>query len=295
MSRQQMHSSPSMQHAAQKKSKCWRIVFWVALVVCVASLVALGTIVYMYWHADHTYKDIAENAFDTQQTTQQTTLADMTVDWSYLRSVNPDVVAWVYIPGTNVNYPVVHTDDNDTYLATSFNGERPFGVHPGTIFLDAGNNSDFSDANNVMYGHHMDDGSMFASLSTQLTNQDEFNSHRTVYVLTPNMNYACTTFSLVLTTGWDLLVETSFGSADSRTAYIQDKEDRSVVQPSEGMPVASSITKLFTLSTCDYTQNNGRAVLFSAVTDSVVPHSADATAINPDDANAVNSAVKEAA
>lgn len=292
MSKQQKYPSPSAHHRSVKKSNRWRVVFWVALTVCIVSVGALGFIGYMYWHEDQTYKEIAGNAFDTQQTT----LADMTVDWTYLRSINPDIVAWVYIPGTNVNYPVVHTDDNDTYLATSFNGDQPVGVHPGTIFLDMGNKADFSDANNVMYGHHMDDGSMFACLSTQLSDQTEFSSHRTVYVLTPNMNYKCSTFSLVMTTGWDLLVETTFSNADLRTAYIKDKEERSVVQPTEGMPDASKITKLFTFSTCDYSQNNGRAVLFTQVTDSAVPNSADSSAaVNPDDASAVKGAAKEAA
>lgn len=280
----------------RSKSGVWRVVFWIALSVCVVSLAALGFIAWTYWSADQNYKSIASEAFDTAGPSQTTTLADMTVNWDYLRSINPDVVAWIYIPGTVVNYPVAHTDNNETYLETNFNGDTNPATRCGAIFLDASNSGTFSDTNNVLYGHHMNDGSMFACLSSQLTDNDEFNAHRTVYILTPTMNYKCTTFSLVLTNGWDMLVETNFKDAASRTAYIQNKEDRSVVVPAAGMPDPSTMSKLFTLSTCDYSETNGRAVLFAELTDSAAPQSATAqTTVSPDDATAVQNAAKEAA
>lgn len=276
------------------KSNVWRVVFWVALAVCIASVVALGVIFWSYWAASNTYNKIADQAFPVEEETT-TSLADMTVDWDYLKSVNPDIVAWIYIPGTNVNYPVVQTTNNEKYLNTDFNGDSGLSARSGTIFLDMNDSAQFADTNNVMYGHHMNDGSMFACLSTQMTDQTEFNAHRTVYVLTPRMNYECQSFSLVLTDGYDAIVETTFANDASRTAYVQDKEDRSVVQPSEGMPVASSVTKMFTLSTCDYTRDNGRAVMFTRMVNSAIPNSMNSAMVDPSDVAQVESAAKEAA
>ena len=254
----------------------WRVVFWIALVVCLAAVAALGFIVYSYWSANQGYEEIAEVAFtpadvEAQQGDAPTTLGEMTVDWDYLRSINPDVVAWVYMPGTAINYPVVHTTDNDKYLTMDFNQQNGFSARCGTIFLDCTNNADFQDANNVLYGHHMNDGSMFAAISKQLVDNDEFNSHRTIYVLTPEANYQCETFALVITDGYETIVSTNFEDDEAKAAYVVDKENRSAVTPSEGMPDPAQVTKMFTFSTCDYNKENGRAILFSSVVDVATP------------------------
>ncbi|MBQ9020507.1 MAG: class B sortase [Eggerthellaceae bacterium] len=266
-----------------KKRNIWRVVFWVSLI---AFLVAMGALAYIGWgyfSSDQGYKEVASSAFkvvDTADTGTSSapdesnlTLADMEVDWEYLRSINPAVVAWVYMPGTRINYPVVQGKDNDEYLWVDFNLKSS---RNGSIFLDSENNPAFTDMNNVLYGHHMNDGSMFACISNDFVNNEEFNKHRTIYVLTPQLNYKCTTFAVVVTDGWDLLVQTTFKDPEDRASYIQDKIDRSVVQPSEGMPTAANIKQVFTFSTCDYTRDNGRAVLFSYTADTAVPKSVPA-------------------
>lgn len=288
--------------SAGAKHGVWRAVFWIALAVFVCALAALGYIGYTYYHADKEYQDVASQAFDAAAADaaagdagDATLLGDLSVDWDYLRSVNPDVVAWVYIPGTRVNYPVVQGADNEEYLHRSFSGETGFAARAGSIFMDAANASDASDANTVLYGHHMRDGSMFACLSNDLSNDGPFNDHRTVYVLTPAMNYRCTTFSLVLTNASDAIVETSFATPDTRVAYVADKESRSVVTPSDGFPDPAAVQKLFTLATCDYQESNGRAVLFAQVVDSAAPNTHNGGVIGKEDETALSGAVKEGA
>lgn len=259
----------------RKGSLVWRIVFWVALVVCLVSLGVLGYIFYGYWQAQQTYNDLASNALAVDDSSAVEplagkTLGDMTVDWDYLRAINPDVVAWIYMPGTAINYPVVKGGDNEYYLHTDFNGSY---VRGGAIFLDYTNSGTFAEENNVIYGHHMNDGSMFACLSQQLVDQAEFNAHRDVYVLTPTMNYKCRSFALIITDGSDLLVQTTFADKEERSNYIRDKLERSVVQPDEGFPDPGTISRMVTLSTCDYSRDNGRAVMFTRVTDKAVPGS----------------------
>ena len=266
------------QEAKKKRKSPWRIVFWVSLVVFLVAIGALAYIGWGYLSSDQGYKQVANESFVVADSTKEDvveekglSLADLEVDWDHLRSVNPDIVAWVYMPGTRINYPVVQGKDNEEYLWVDFNLKSS---RNGSIFLDAGNNAAFTDMNNVLYGHHMNDGSMFACISNDFVNNDAFNEHRTLYVLTPQRNYKCKTFALVVTDGWDLLVQTSFKDEEERTSYVQDKIDRSVVQPSEGMPTAGDVKQIFTLSTCDYTRDNGRAVLFSQVADTAVPKSA---------------------
>ena len=84
------------------------------------------------------------------------------IDFAVLDSQNPDVVAWIQIPGTQINYPVVQGKDNDYYLHRDLNGQKSTA---GTIFLDYADRADFSSLHNVLYGHHMKNGSMFKDIS----------------------------------------------------------------------------------------------------------------------------------
>ena len=276
---------PVKEKKKKKGGGVWRVVFWISLIAFLGAVSALGYIAWGYFSSDQGYKQVASSAFVVADSTaedvveeQGLSVADLEVDWEYLRSVNPAIVAWVYMPGTRINYPVVQGKDNDEYLWVDFNLKSS---RNGSIFLDAANNPAFTDMNNVLYGHHMNDGSMFACISNDLVSNEEFNKHRTLYVLTPQLNYRCTTFAVVVTDGWDLLVQTTFKNAEERTSYVQDKMDRSVVQPSEGMPKPEDIKQIFTLSTCDYTRDNGRAVLFAQVSDTTVPKSAPASSAEP--------------
>ena len=74
------------------------------------------------------------------------------VDFESLRAVNPDIVAWIEIPGTDISYPVVQADDNETYLKRDFEGNKSAA---GTIFLDCDSSSDLMGLHSILYGHHM--------------------------------------------------------------------------------------------------------------------------------------------
>ena len=83
-------------------------------------------------------------------------------DFAYLTSQNPDIYAWIEIPNTNVNYPVLQSDHNDNfYIDHDF--EKAYS-YPGAIYSQFCNKKAFSDRVTVLYGHNMKDGSMFATL-----------------------------------------------------------------------------------------------------------------------------------
>lgn len=255
---------------ARKGNIAWRIVFWVSLVVFVGAVGALGFVGFSYWKANDEYVQIADKVFDAPKKETATTLGDMKVDWDYLRSLNSDVVAWLYVPGTRINYPVVQGRDNEYYLHASFSQDESFGGRGGTIFLDSTCSPTFTSTNSVLYGHHMRDGSMFAALSSDLTTQEGFDAARDVYLLTPSMNYKCRSFSIIRTTGSDELVEATFQTTNDRIAYVRDKISRSLCTPEEGFPDPDAVNQMLTLSTCDYAQSDGRAVLFAQVVEAAV-------------------------
>lgn len=87
-------------------------------------------------------------------------LKDM--DFSALRQQNPDVLGWILIPGTRVSYPVVQGTDNSYYLDHTWRGGKN---SVGAIFMDYRNSGDLSDFNTIIYGHRMNNRSMFGTLS----------------------------------------------------------------------------------------------------------------------------------
>lgn len=86
---------------------------------------------------------------------------EKTIDFEELRKINEDIVAWIQIPGIDVDYPVVHGEDNEYYLHHTFQKEAN---KAGSIFLDYRNRADFTEQRVIIYGHNMKDGSMFSNL-----------------------------------------------------------------------------------------------------------------------------------
>lgn len=264
------NSSPekNKRSSGKKAGGPWRVVSRISLAVFILAIIALLAIVGSYWLGQRLYNDIADQGFTAPNDFEAIALEDLEVDWDALLAINPDTVGWVYVPGTNINYPIVHTTNNETYLYTDFKGSGGTLATFGCIFLSAENSEDFSDENNLIYGHHMNDGSMFAAIA-DMHEADNFKDHRTVYVLTPQGNYRLATFSLVHCAATDPIAQTEFANDKDRTKYIQDKISRSVVSVSD-IPHAEDIDQIFTFSTCDNLPSNGRYVLFSYIAETTV-------------------------
>jgi sortase B len=238
-------------------------VFVIAIVVLVVTLAALAIIGFSYFQGQQKYGKLTENAEMTVvESPGGEERVEATVDWDALRAINPDTVAWVYMPGTSINYPVVQGEDNEYYLTHDFEGEPGWLASYGAIFMDWRNNPDWSDAAYFFYGHHMNDGSMFASIA-QLADQAYFDECRTVYLYTPDGDFTLKSFSLVHCDADDPLVQISFSSDEDKAAYLQDKIDRSVVHVDD-LPSLSDMNKIFAFATCD-NESVGRYVLYTYV------------------------------
>lgn len=248
---------------ARKGGTAWRVVFVIALVVFVGSLTALGVMAYSYMQGQMKYNDAArESGLDTDDI-PNADLAEVKVDWDALLAENPDTVAWLYVPNTKINYPVVRGEDNEYYLTHSFDGDEGWLANYGTVFLDYRNNPDWSDASYFIYGHHMNDGSMFSDL-VGLTDQKRFDECRTLYLLTPKGNFKLRSFAMLHMETEADIVQVSYQTPADMQAYVQDKINQSVVDPGT-IPAAADITKTFALFTCDNISLDGRYILFAYI------------------------------
>ena len=117
---------------------------------------------------------------------------EMDIDFESLSEINPDVVAWVYVGATKIDYPVVQTEDNEFYLHQTFEGKKN---SSGCIFMDWEVNKDLSSPNTFIYGHNMKNGSMFGSLKQFIWNEKTYDKDPYIFVYIPGYIYRYKIFS----------------------------------------------------------------------------------------------------
>lgn len=176
------------------------------------------------------------------------------IDLESLRAVNPEVVGWLTIDGTDIDYPVAQHSDNDYYLHHLFTGEWN---SSGCLFMDCHNQSDFSGRHTIIYGHHMDNGTMFQNLM-YYKNQSFYNKNPTARLITPDGSYTVEFFAGyvadVNSNAWKLDFTSDRDFADWLAAALERSLFESTVIP-------TATDKIVTLSTCSYEFYNARFVL----------------------------------
>lgn len=129
-------------------------------------------------------ENLIEESIEINEETQK-----KCIDWEHLKSINEDIIAWIEIEGTNINYPILK-DKDVYYLKHSF--DKKYNSN-GSIFTT--NAAPFKDAETIVYGHNMRTGSMFSNLSNYW-NEDFFYSHLKFKIYTPDCDYEATVFSV---------------------------------------------------------------------------------------------------
>lgn len=181
-------------------------------------------------------------------------ISPIEVDFEALCQRNGDVVAWLYCPDTVISYPVVQTENNMDYLHKDIDGNYS---SYGTLFVECLCRKDFQDTNTVIYGHHMNDGRMFAKL-VKYAKQDYYNQHPVFYLNTPEMNYRVELFSGYITDMNSHTFDVDFANAEENQAWL----DSIIAQSSFSSSVeVRPGDRILTLSTCTYEYDDARFVV----------------------------------
>ena len=166
----------------------------------------------------------------------------LSVDFTELSKINDEVVAWIKVPETSVNYPVVKHKDNSYYLTHSY--DKSFN-YAGWIYTDYRNDIDDLVSNNIIYGHGRVDGSMFGSLR-DLINKD--GSEKLVYISTPYNNYIFQVFSIYRIMNTNDYLYTGYDNNEKFLSFIDLIKSRSLVKYDD-LEIEPS-DKILTLATC---------------------------------------------
>lgn len=265
-------------HSRTKKTPIGKII---ASIIAVAVVALGGFFIYSSFLAPKSDKQ--NDVKVTQETSKQayTVSAEekeyLANKFKGLLATNSETVGYVYIPGTQLDEPVVQTTDNATYLDKTFDG----GYQPlmGAVFMDADNKKDFSDRLTWLFGHargsKVPDHRMFKDVN-YFSRQDYFDKHPYVVIETPERKYYYEAVAMIIVPEETAFYRTSFDDdADFEKQLTTIYDTAQVKKPNVKV---SSKDKYLVLSTCREEDDTIRANLYlrqipdSEMTDFVKQH-----------------------
>lgn len=182
------------------------------------------------------------------------------LDWKKLHEINPDIYAWIYIPNTKVEYPVLqHPSDDNYYLNRNMDGS--YGK-PGCIFTQSLNHKDFLDLNTVVYGHNMRDGEMFRTLHNY-EDKKFFEENPYVYIYTEDHVLIYEVFAAYVTDDSHILNTNDFTSVEGYAEYLEKAYGQSKAGNVRQDVSVNAMNRILTLSTC--TGNSSKRYLVQGV------------------------------
>ena len=187
------------------------------------------------------------------------------VKFEELQAVNPDVYAWITVPGTNIDYPILqHASDNSYYLMHNIDGSYGY---PGCIYTENMNSKDFTDNNTVIYGHNMKNGSMFAQLH-KYEDPDFFDANREVLIYLPDEVLHYTIFAAHIYDDRHLLYSFDFADPEVYQKYLDSIfSTRDMSANIDKDITVTTDDQIITLVTCIGSQPNNRLLVQAVLTD----------------------------
>lgn len=175
-------------------------------------------------------------------------IPDIKPDFEELYNLNKDIYAWIYIPDTLIDYPVLQSDEElDYYLNRNLDGSTGY---PGCIYSQNLNSKDFSDFDTVLYGHNMNAGTMFANLH-YYEDKDFFDSHPYVYIFTEEGVLVYQVFAASKYPNILIPISYDFSSVNTRISYIEGLFEYAQDMCNIDTDVEiDELSNILTLSTC---------------------------------------------
>ena len=231
------------------------------LISIVALLAVLGISYLLFQNAKQT-KETQDLNVQLVEMRQEAETEEDNTDWSKgMLDINSDYKGWLTIYGTQISEPVVQGETNETYLRTNINGEH---AEAGTLFLDE--TTDLSqDGNLIIYGHKMNDGTMFGTLD-KFEDEEFFDNNGTVCWESEKGKEYYQIFALLVLPGYstapdfiDLQAWNNVLDEEQTADMLNTIADRASIFRGESFNLEKD--KYIFLVTCDYSINNGRLVL----------------------------------
>lgn len=190
-----------------------------------------------------------------------------TVDWDYWKQINPDIVGWVNIEGTNIDHPIMRAPLDDPTFYLHHDIYRNYSVY-GVPYLDTNNTqSDLLTLNAIIYGHHMDNGSMFSDFASY--NDEAYaREHATVYLQTPAGKQRLSVAYVCIIDGDTAKKRIQFADEEAfQTWYEEQRSNACMVLDEEHLP-----PYVVTFCTCSYHRFSNERTLVVCIPEDAIMH-----------------------
>ncbi|MGL4546547.1 class B sortase [Eubacterium aggregans] len=209
---------------------------------------------YAMWDSRQVYRAASLDAYAEYKPK----LAQPTKSFESLQDINADIIAWLTVTDTGIDYPVAQYTDNNKYVFTSAMGSY---APSGCPFLDYQNKSDFSDLVNIIYGHHMAQGAMFGDLE-KFKGQHYFEKHSQGILHVGGQTYGLFFFAFLQVDSYDNAIYNP--TTNNLEVYIETLQQKSMWYRNTNV---STTDHFILLSTCTSDITNGRHILVGRITD----------------------------
>ena len=229
-----------------------------SLLVIILLALAFGS--YAIWDSNQIHIAASSAKYEIYKPTA----ANEEASFEQLQQINPDVFAWLTVYGTNIDYPVVHGDDNMRYVNTNASGRHSLS---GAIFKDYRNSPNFADFNSILYGHHMENNVMFGEIG-RFSEKDYFEARRYGMLFFEGREHGIEFFAFVHADANDTRIfRPNVTDAKAKQAYLNFIMDTAThIQKDVSVTIDDRIVLL---STCSSESTNGRDILIAKIIDKV--------------------------
>lgn len=243
----------------KNQKKVYLIISVISLVIVVAASAAIGILLYSFKQARDDYSQLASQAragkpsifWDRGEEKAPeeniTDPVDIPVDFEFLKGENADIIGWIQVDGTTIDYPILY--DNTYNLYYLYHNYKGTSTVFGSIFVLGENGNDFTDFNTVVYGHNMLDGSMFAQLH-QFRKKDFFDSHGQIIVYTPDRKLTYQVFAAYRRDNLDIIANHDVSTEELQEQYIDSIYEHTAVANFKPDYQVTASDRILTLSTC---------------------------------------------
>ena len=230
------------------------------LILVIIAIISIITIYNTYYKETKTDDVLSDIKVDETQITE--TKTEKMLQLEELKKQNNDIVAWLEIPNTKINYPVLQTSDNEYYMKHNYKKEKS---GDGSIFLDKDYNWDIPSSNLLIYGHNNKNGNMFQDL-LKYEDENYYKEHPTIQFTTVNDD--CT-YEIIAVFKSRVYYKSEqnvfryyyFINAENEEEYNNYVEESKKASLYDTGKTAEYGDQLLTLSTCEYSQEDGRFVV----------------------------------
>ncbi len=242
----------------KSKNKARKIIIIVLTIIFITSIIAIALHLYKMNKEKQSNENILEDVkIDTEQVTEEKT--ERMLQLEELQKENQEIIGWLEIKGTKINYPVCQAQDNSYYLDHNYKKEKATG---GSLFLDKDFNLDKPSTNYLIYGHRNKNGTMFEDL-IKYQKEDFYKEHKEIQFTTIKED---STYEIIAVFKSRVFYKNEknvfryyyFINAESEEEYNDYISNCKKASIYDTGATAEYGQQLITLSTCEYSQKDGR-------------------------------------